>query len=278
MIGNVLMSALRIGVAAYLGLTLLVLLRQSSYVYYPDRAVSLTPAALGMAFESVALRTEDGETLSAWYVPAGKPPLREPAPALLYCHGNAGDIGDRVYSVKTFHDMGLDVLVFDYRGYGESSGRPSEKGTYADASAAWQWLSGEKGFAASNVVVFGRSMGGAVAAELARRVRPGVLALDSTFTSAPDMARRMFPYLPVGLLCRYRYDALRHVREAGCPVIVSHSANDEMVPFAHGQRLYDAAAQPKLLIRFRGGHNDMGLDADAGSRAQFRDFLVRHMP
>ena len=186
-----LLSAFRIAGAVYLGLCLLLMLRQSRYVYHPDRTVSLTPDRIGLAYEALRLKTEDGETLAAWWIPA-----QRAAPTLLFFHGNAGDIGDRLGSIRTFHDMGLNVLIFDYRGYGESTGKPSEPGTYADAMAAWTYLNAERGIPPSRIVVFGRSLGGAVASWLAARVDPGALILESTFTSAPAMAHGMFPFLP----------------------------------------------------------------------------------
>jgi len=275
---DMLMSALRIGVAVYMGLCLLVVFKQSRYVYYPDRNVGLTPAYLGMKFEDVRLTTGDGETLAAWYVPAaGTNSPADSAPTLLFCHGNAGDIGDRLDSLLTFHNMGLNVFIFDYRGYGESTGKPTEQGTYNDALAAWDYVTGEKGVATNRVVLFGRSLGGSVCTWLAARVQPGLLAIESTFASAPAMAKRMFPILPARLLCRFKYDSEALLPEVRCPVLVLHSREDEMVPCSHGRRLFEAAREPKKFIEMRGGHNFGGLDGNPQYQAAFREFLTQHL-
>jgi len=272
------LSILRIVLAVYVGLCLLLLFRQSSYVYYPDRQVGLTPAYFRIPFEDVRIETGDGETLAGWYVEAADGAAEPCANSLtvMLCHGNGGDIGDRLMTVQTFRDMGLNVLLFDYRGYGDSTGRPSEQGTYTDAMAVWEYLTRERGARPDRIVIFGRSLGSAVGTWLAKRVEPAALVLESAFTSAPDMAGRMFPYLPVRLLCRFRYDTIGVIGEVGCPVLVIHSPGDEMVPFEHGKRLFDAAQEPKQMIETRGGHNDGGVEADALFLRAFKSFLAKH--
>jgi fermentation-respiration switch protein FrsA (DUF1100 family) len=189
--------------------------------------------------------------LHGWWVPAD--PERA---VLLFLHGNAGNISDRVESIQTFHDLGLSVFIFDYRGYGQSTGKPSEAGTYADAEAAWRYLTEERGIAADRIVVFGRSLGGAVACDVATRHRPRALILESTFTSIRDMARAAMPLLPVGPFLGTRYDSLSKVRKLSCPLLVVHSSEDEVVPYAQGRALYDAAPAPKSFLELRFGHNE----------------------
>jgi len=276
-------SAARIGAAAYLGLCLFVLFRQSRYVYYPDRTVGLTPQYLGMTYEPVEFSTKDGVRLSAWFVHAPEPAgqgtddVRTSTRTVLFCHGNAGDIGDRLDSIKTFHNLGLNTFIFDYRGYGDSSGRPTEKGTYLDAMAAWNHLTHARKIPAGDIVLFGRSLGGAVAAWLAERVAAGALVVESTFTSAPDMAREMFPFLPVRLFCRFKYDAASTIGSARCPVLVAHSKDDTMIPFKHGHKLFDLAPEPKRFVQMSGDHNAGGLDANPDYQNILREFLDTHM-
>ena len=269
------LSVVKIVAAAYAGLCLLVVARQSKYVYYPDRDLAATPADDKMEYEDVRLQTSDGETIAGWYVPVAT--NREQAPVLLDCHGNAGDIGDRVWSVRTFHDLGLNVLIFDYRGYGQSTGKPTEQGTYLDAMAAWDYLTGEKGFPTNRVIVFGRSLGGSVASWLAEQVSPSALVIESAFTSAPDMAGKVFPYLPGRLLCRFKYDALSHVKKIHCPILIAHSRDDEMVPIQNGRRLFAAANEPKVFVEMRGEHNSGGLDVDPDYQAILGKFIVEHV-
>jgi len=278
---ELLLSILRIVMGVYVGLCLLVLLRQSSYVYYPDKTVGLTPGYLGMEHEDVVLETEDGESIAAWFISAGKEGAGADTNAnirtILVCHGNAGDIGDRIDSIKTFHDLGMNVFIFDYRGYGDSSGRPTEQGTYLDGMAAWNHLVEEKGVAAGDIVLFGRSLGAAVAAWLAVEVEPAALVTESAFTSAPDMAASMFPFLPVKWLCRFKYNTLERIGRAGCPVLVVHSREDEMIPFKHALRLFEAASEPKKLLETLGGHNYGGMEADRRYVDVFVDFLDKHL-
>mgnify|MGYP000089750498 CR=1 FL=1 len=251
MMTDLLLASLRIALLVYAGLCAYVFVRQSSYVYYPTREVACTPAVYHLDYERVVLPTRDKEALVAWYVPAAD----HGAKTLLFCHGNAGNIGDRVDAVKSFHDLGFNVFVFDYRGFGESTGRPTERGTYLDALAAWEYLTAERGERPENIIVLGRSLGGAVAAWLAERVRPGALILEGAFTSAPDMAARMFPYLPARWLCRYRYNTLARLPKIQCPILVIHSRFDEIVPYEHGRRLFAAAGEPKRFLELQGDHN-----------------------
>ena len=269
------LSIVKIVAAAYAGIFLLVFFRQSKYVYYPTSSVALTPAAERMEYEDVRIKTQDGETIAGWYVPAAT--NRERAPVLLDCHGNAGNIGDRVWSVQTFHNLGLNVLIFDYRGFGESTGKPTEQGTYLDAMAAWDYLTRQKGFPTNQVIVFGRSLGGSVASWLAEQVNPGALAIESVFTSAPDMARKMFPYLPVRLLCRFRYDTLSRVKKVRCPILIAHSRDDEMIPFENGRRLFAAANEPKVFVEMSGDHNSGGLDVDPAYQKILGEFISKHL-
>jgi len=270
------LSVLRIGVAVYIGMSLLVLLRQSRYVYYPDRHVDMTPDMLGMAFEDIKLKAEDGETIGAWFVPA--PAEKNMGLTVLFSHGNAGDIGDRVGSVKTFHDMGMSVLIYDYRGYGTSSGRPTEVGTYLDVMAAWRHLVDDRQVPKERIVLFGRSLGGSVAAWLAVREEPAALVIESAFTSAKDMASRLFPYLPIRLLCRFKYNTVAAVKDVKCPVLVAHGRQDTTIPFKHGERIYEAANQPKLFVEMIGDHNDGGMDIDKSYQQALSDFLKNARP
>jgi fermentation-respiration switch protein FrsA (DUF1100 family) len=159
-------------------------------------------------------------------------------------------------SLKIFHDLGLSTLIIDYRGYGESQGSISEKGTYLDAETGWNYLNGVKGFPPEKIIVFGRSLGAAIAAYIAGREKPGGLILESAFTSVPDMGARMYPYMPVRLLSRYKYDARKALQSVTCPVLVVHSPHDDIIPFENGLQLYETARQPKRFLEIRGDHNE----------------------
>ncbi|MGI9305509.1 MAG: alpha/beta hydrolase [Gammaproteobacteria bacterium] len=240
--------------AAYAALLVFVFFFQARLLYLPDmpsRGLTATPADIGLDFEPVSITTHDGETLSAWYVPA-----RQPRGTLLFFHGNAGNISHRLESISIFHRLRLNVLIVDYRGYGASTGAPSEQGTYNDALASWRYLIDTRGADPQDIVVFGRSLGGAVAVRLAGQVDPRTVILESTFTSVADAAAKHYPWLPVRYITRYRYDSLAAVASIRCPVMIVHSEDDEIIPFTHGERLFAAITSPKEFLRLRGGHND----------------------
>jgi len=235
----------------YLLVCLLAFLFQEKLVYFPERALVATPAQVGLNYQDVEFTATDGVRLHGWFLPA------EPARAvLLFCHGNAGNISGRLESLKIFHDLGLAIFIFDYRGYGRSAGRPGEAGTYADAHGAWQHLTGDRGIAPADIVIFGRSLGGAVAIELASQVNGHGLIVEATFTSAVELGARAYPWLPVRQLGRIRYDSLARVHRVRGPKLFIHSLNDEVVPYTLGLKLYDRAREPKTLLKIRGSHGD----------------------
>ena len=241
----------------------------AQFVYQPSRVRSRTPTSAALKYEEVALETSDGLRLSAWYVPAE----RERG-TVLFCHGNAGNIAGRLESLKFFHGLGLSVLIFDYRGYGYSEGAPSEQGTYLDAEAAWDYLVKRRGAEEKRIVIFGRSLGGAVAARLAKEHVPAGLVLESTFTSMQDLIQDMVPALLGRLLCPYQYDTKTIVAELRCPKLIIHSPDDEVVTFSHGKDLFRAAAEPKRFVRIRGAHNDGFLRSKVVYTKAWRDFLA----
>ncbi len=247
-------AVLGLGAAVYLGLGLYLYVFQARYVYFPElpsRQVDATPADIGLAFDAVTLNTADGEALAGWFVPASAA-----RGTLLYLHGNGGNIGHRLDQIEVFHRLGLDVFIIDYRGYGASSGKPSEEGTYRDALAAWNWLTQEKRLAPERIVLFGESLGGSIAAWLAARQAPAGLIIYASFTSVPEMAQALYPMFPAARLVRYRYDTRAALGKVNCPVLILHSPEDEIIPFSHGQALLEAAREPKRLVELRGGHND----------------------
>ncbi len=275
MLRKTIKNALILAATLYGAMLLTLFLRQDSLIYYPDlpnREYEATPKDYTLPYEEVTLTTSDGIRLAAWFVPA-----EDPRGALLYAHGNAGNISHRLDSVRLFHDLGLSVLIFDYRGYGRSRGEPDEEGTYRDAEAAWQHLTALRGIKPEHTVVFGESLGGAVAAHLAARHRPGALILASAFTSVPDLAADLYPLLPVRWITRYRYDTRRYLQDVHAPVLVAHSREDEIIPFSHGRSLHENAHEPKQFVELRGGHNDLFLmNSEALARAT-EALIARHL-
>jgi hypothetical protein len=226
----------------------------NSLLFVPAREISATPAQAGLLHDELAIETEDGERLDAWWVRAR---AGSASAHVLLCHGNAGNVGDRVMHAALLSAAGFDVLLFDYRGYGRSSGRPCELGTYRDAHAARLALLARSEVDPARVLYLGESLGGAVALELALEYPPAGLVLMSTFTSVRDMARRHYPILPSGVVPD-AYPSLRRVRQLRAPLLVLHGDRDEIVPLFHAEELFDAAPEPKQLHVIEGvGHNDL---------------------
>ena len=259
----------------YLILGLLLFVFQSSLIYFPNtpsREIFATPKSIGLGYETVTIETDDGISLDGWFIPA-----KDARGVLLFFHGNAGNMSHRLESLKIFNSLRLSTLIFDYRGYGRSGGKPSEQGTYRDAVAAWRYLTERRQIAKESIVFFGRSLGGAVAAHLAGRYCPGALILESVFTSVPDLASQLYPIFPVQWLSRFHYETKSALKSVSCPVLVIHSRHDEIIPFRHGRALFDAANAPKQFLELRGGHNDGFLVSGQKYLNGIEGFLTAHV-
>jgi uncharacterized protein len=230
-------------------------------VYHPFARMDATGRELGRPFEDLSLETTDGVQLHAWFFPADTGSPRADI-AFLLCHGNAGNISHRIDHAEALLETGASVFLLEYRGYGLSAGRPSEKGTYLDAQTGYRWLR-EKGFDPGRIVVLGESLGGGVATELALREPLGGIVLLNSFTSVPDLGAELFPYLPVRWLCTIQYDNLAKLPRVTVPVLIVHSRSDSLVGFSHAERNYAAARDPKLFWEIQGDHNDfLAVDRD----------------
>jgi fermentation-respiration switch protein FrsA (DUF1100 family) len=225
----------------------------NSLLYFPARAITETPERAGLDYRDLALECDDGERLHGWWIGARADLLGH----LLLCHGNAGNVGDRVPHAALLAATGFDVLLFDYRGYGRSSGRPSEEGTYRDARAALTCALEQPGVDPARVFYLGESLGGAVALELALEHPPAGLVLLSTFTGVRELGRLHYPFVPTALVPD-AYPTLRRIHELHAPLLVLHGERDEIVPLSHGRALFESASEPKRMHVFPGlGHNDL---------------------
>ena len=258
---------------AYWGWGVILYIMQPKFLYSPVREVLYTPAELELDFENVVFKSSDGLRLNGWYIPAplevrnktasiqsGDSLLTRPAEnsefTVLFCHGNGGNIMHRLDSINLFRILGLNCFIFDYRGYGNSQGKPSEEGTYLDVMAAYKWLTEEKKTSPENIIIFGRSLGGSIAAHLASKVEARALVIEGTFTSYVDIGRKFYPYMPVRWFARFSYETIDYVKNVNCPVMLIYSRNDEIVPFEFGLELYEAANEPKEFVEIFGSHND----------------------
>ncbi len=259
-------------VAACYGLLVVVVyFMQGRMLYLPEvpgRTLTMTPTNAGMDYQDVSIETTDGVTLHGWFI-AGRS-----SQVLLFFHGNAGNISHRLDSIRLFQDLGLSVLIIDYRGYGQSEGRTTERGIYRDADAAWRYLIEDRGIVASDIVIFGRSLGASVASRLAAQQQPLALIVESSFTSVPDIAQDLYPWLPARWLSRLSHATRDYVRDVRCPVLVVHSRDDEIIPFHHGEAIFSSANEPRTLLAIRGTHNNAFLQDERAYIGGLRTFLT----
>ncbi|MCK5558231.1 MAG: alpha/beta hydrolase [Candidatus Hydrogenedentes bacterium] len=265
-------SVFLIFVSVFIGLAVILTVFQSRFIYFPERGIIMTPREIGLSYEAVNFEASDGVKLSGWFVPA-----EDPRGVVLFCHGNAGNISHRLESIQVFHRLGLSTFIFDYRGYGQSEGRITEQGTYLDAEAAWRYLVEKQHTDPTEIVIFGRSLGGAIGAWLAQDHTPSALIIESTFASIPDIAADLYPYLPVRHLARFHYAAINYLRQVHCPVLIVHSRDDEMISFSHGRRLLESANEPKELLEIRGTHNEGFITSADRYESGLESFISKHV-
>ncbi len=257
-------------ICAAIGLVILVRYLEATGVFFPNKEINITPAQMRLPYEDLYVTTSDGIKINAWL-------LKNPGAkfTLIYAHGNAGNMGDRLLKVKFFRDLGLNVLIFDYRGYGNSHGHPSEPGVYLDAQAVYDYLKTRTDIDAHRVIAYGTSLGGVVAVDLAAHRPLAGLIIDSSITSAREAARHFYPYLPSFIL-HLRFDSLSKVRDLTIPKLIIHSPEDQTIPYVMGQRLFEAAAEPKEFLTSSGGHNEIQILNDPKTAAGVKQFLVAH--
>jgi fermentation-respiration switch protein FrsA (DUF1100 family) len=225
---------------------------ENFFVFFPEKTLALTPKDLHLDHEEIHFSTEDGMRLHGWLFPLeGEPPI------ILFFHGNAGNISHRLDNVRLLLDHGLQVFIFDYRGYGKSAGTPSETGLYADGLAAYDYLVKKRGVTPGQIVLFGRSIGAAVAIDLALKREVGSLIMEGAFTSTRDMAKSMGLFRLISYFLPPHYNAFEKIPRVDTPKLIIHGEKDEIVPFAMGQKLFKAAKMPKYFYPLkRAGHND----------------------
>ena len=225
---------------------------QEAMLFPASRHVWRTPgdAPFNWKYEPVTLDV-NGEKSDAWYIP-----VENPKGTILLSHGNGGNIADRMEHYAMLRDLGYDVFAYDYGGYGNSTGKPSENRCYADIRAAWKYLAEVRGIPANKIVLYGESLGGGATCDLAAEVKPRAVVLQCTFLSVTKMAKEAFPFVPVRLLLRHNFDSESKIKKNTAPILIIHSQGDTFVPYRHGRGLYELANEPKTFLELRGDHND----------------------
>jgi len=272
------MHVLVILLVVYVLFALLLWWREPRMIYYPVRDIVQTPADLGWKFEDIWLTDADGTKINGWYVPASTKPAADPSVAqsiILYFHGNAGNVSDRLDKLAILRSLGLDAFIIDYRGYGRSEGAPNEPGTYQDARAAYEWLTQQRHIDPRRIILYGESLGSAIAVDLATTHPVAGVILEEPFASVAAVGQKMFPFMPVRLLVRNKYDTLAKIAAINAPLLLFHSPQDELIPFSQGQQLYTAARAPKTFIELQGPHNEACFTSETIYRTALKDFWDR---
>jgi uncharacterized protein len=243
---------------------------EDKFIFHPSAEIVLTPRHVGLEFQDLFFTTADGVRLHGWFIQH-----READLTLVWFHGNAGNIGHRVENIRLLHDkLRINIFIFDYRGYGRSEGHISEAGTYRDGVAALEFVGKQLGVKSENLILFGRSLGAAVAAEMASRFDSRALILETPFVSIPAMAQSVFPLLPIGSLLQTRYDNLEKIAKIKVPLLVLHGDRDEVIPYEHGRRVFYAAPEPKYFYTISGAsHNDTYIIGGDAYFQRLRSFI-----
>jgi len=225
---------------------------ENYFVFFPQKNLEFSPEDFNLTWQDININTPGGNTIHGWIFK-----VDSNAPYVLFCHGNAGNISHRLDNIRLLIEMELNVLIFDYRGYGKSTGKPSEKGFYLDALSAYDYLADKEKIKPENIVIFGRSLGAAAAIDVAIKRNPKSVIIESGFLSTRHMARNMgifsllSPFLPTN------YNNIKKIVMISTPKLIIHGTKDDIVPFSMGEKLFDAANTPKFFYSIKGaGHND----------------------
>ncbi len=256
--------AFLIFVGTYVYFTAQLYFEQDKLLFHPAREWKTTPESLGLSFEDIRF-----EQLSGWFIE--NPKNRG---TVLVCHGNAGNISDRVPEIQFFHRMGFNVFIFDYHGYGKSQNAPlTENGLYRDADAAWFYLTQTRKIAPQQIILCGRSLGATIAAYLASRYDARALILESGFTTLWKLGQEKYPLLPVRVLSKYDLPTVDFIKKVEEPVFIVHSRDDTLIPLHHGKEIFEAAKKPKQFLEISGPHNDGYIESEKKYQKTLEDFL-----
>ena len=260
-----------LGFCVIVGIFSYVRFLQEKSIFLPSTELIASPLDYNIPFEDIYIQSQDNVRIHAWFIESS----RSTQEVLLFLHGNTGNISMRMRDIKLFYEqLGVDILIVDYRGYGQSQGKPSEEGVYQDAIASYDYLVSQKGYEGKNIVVYGQSLGGAVAVDLASKREVGYLIVDSSFSNLQDVARIRYPFLPVFFMS-IKMDSLKKIRGIQSPKLILHNPEDTVVPFVLGVKLYEQAMDPKEFMRVGGVHKKLSRDQENQFISGIRRFIKK---
>ncbi len=228
---------------------------ESKSIFFPTKNIDLTPQDLQIPFEDIYIKAGGSNQINGWFIP-----FENAKYTILFCHGNGGNISHRMEKITILRRSKANIFIFDYEGYGKSQGKPSEKGIYQDAQASFDYLVEMRKIDPKGIIVYGESLGCAVAIDLAWKNTIGGLILEGSFSSGKDMARIIYPFLPTALFFN-KFNSIEKIKDIDAPKLFIHSKSDEIVPYSLAQKLFDAAREPKNFVSIRGGHNTAFIDS-----------------
>lgn len=259
-------------IVVYFSLSLFLYFFQSHIIYQPYKELIANPRDIQLDYEDISFQASDDTHLYGWFIPA-----KESRGVLFFCHGNAGNMSHRLETLRLYNRLGLSVFVFDYRGYGRSEGKPNEQGTHLDVKAAWNYLIAKRNVPQDQIIVFGRSLGGAIALSLAGKIQAKAFIIESSFTSVPAVASHHYFFLPMNWIIRIKYDNLAKIPLVDCPILIIHSKEDRLIPFDHGVKLYETANNPKEFLEITGTHGNGFLTSGKVYEERVRSFIDKHL-
>jgi fermentation-respiration switch protein FrsA (DUF1100 family) len=224
---------------------------EKKMIFFPFKDIEAFPSDYGIDFENIFFKTPDNIQINGWFIPS-----KSASKTILLFHGNAGNLSHRIEIIEMFSKLKVNSFIIDYRGYGKSNGKPSEKGIYIDAMASYEYLVNQKKIKPVNIIVYGKSLGTVVAIDLASKVKIDKLIVDSGLTSAKDMSKIIFPFLPLDIFLSVKFDSINKIKKVNCPKLFIHSTHDKTIPFSMGQQLFNMAIEPKQFYQSTGTHNE----------------------
>ena len=244
---------------------------QDKLIFFPSKEIIETPKDYNLPYKDLYFSLDSQTKIHAWLIENPKAKS-----VIILCHGNAGNIANRLHLIYHIYQMNFSILIFDYPGFGKSTGKVNEESSYQAAQKSWDYLVEEKKVKSNHIIIWGRSIGGAIAAHLAKNKQAEALILESSFTSLLSIAKKQFPVFPIKQIARYSYDTSKIIAEIKIPTLIIHSKEDEIIPFTHGEELYKKANEPKQFLEIKGSHNEGWFISRKKYFKEIKEFILKN--